>query len=78
MQKRKLNYPQYKLKVIIKIEVLKADNAILLKEKDNENAQRLKELEKRVKIIDLLITFDPIQNANIVKNILNRNSNTNE
>ena len=62
----------------IRLEVLKADNAILLKEKENENAQRLKELEKRVKIIDLLITFDPIQNANIVKNILNRNSNTNE
>ena len=62
----------------IKLEVLKADNAILLKEKENENAQRLKELEKRVKIIDRLVTFDPIQNAKIVKNILNRSSHTNK
>ena len=62
----------------IKIEVLKADNAILLKEKDNENAQRIKELEKRVKIIDRLVTFDPIQNAKIVKNILNTSSHTNK
>ena len=62
----------------IKLEVLKADNAILLKEKENENSQRLKELEKQVKIIDLLVTFDPIQNANIIKNILNRSSYTNE
>lgn len=62
----------------IKLKVLKADNAILLKEKENENTQRLKELEKQVKIIDRLVTFDPSESANIVKNILNRNSHTNE